>query len=96
MGYRIIYGGVKKVRGTERRTSRRAALTGLFFLIFLILVQSLWPRGAAIVKGFLVPKAASVMVVSLEEAASELKSGEGLRTVLEDCFLGLKNGSWLD
>ena len=47
MAYRINYPPGGKKRGREVRRGRLPALTALCFLGFLLLVQFLWPEGAA-------------------------------------------------
>lgn len=76
MGYRIDYGPVKKVRGLEKRTSRLAALTGLFFLLFVITVCCFWPEGVAELRQILLPGDPAVTTSAMEELADSLRTGE--------------------
>ena len=55
MGYRVEYDSVKKVRGVQKRTAGRLAMTGVFFLVFLVLVACFWPEGASILRDALLP-----------------------------------------
>lgn len=78
MGYRVDYQPVKKVRGAEKRTSKIPALTALFLVLFLLLVNGFWPRGAEVLKEVLIPGDPAVTVAALEDFATELKAGENL------------------
>ena len=83
MGYRVEYQPVKKVRGAEKRTVWVPALTGLFLLLFLLLVNSTWPRGAEVLQGLIFPGDASVTAAALEELTVELRAGEELASAFE-------------
>lgn len=83
MGYRVDYQPVKKVRGVEKRTARGPALTALFLLTFLLLVNSTWPRGAEVLRGLLFSGDAAVTAAALDDLAAELRSGEELDSALE-------------
>ena len=76
MGYRIDYGPVKRVRGLEKRTSGLAALTGLFFLLFVITVCCFWPEGVAELRQILLPGDPAVTTSAMEELADSLRTGE--------------------
>lgn len=84
MGYRIDYGPVKKVRRAERRTSRLAALTGLFLLLFVVSVCCFWPEGTAVLRDWLFPGDPAVAAAAMEELTDSLQTGgkieESLRT----------------
>ncbi|MBO7251144.1 MAG: hypothetical protein J6V25_00800 [Oscillospiraceae bacterium] len=45
MGYRIDYRPMRKVRNLPLKYSGLCALTGLFFLLFLILTNLYWQKG---------------------------------------------------
>lgn len=77
MGYRITYEPVKKVRMCEKRHSSVAALTGAFFLVFLILVNLLWPAGAETLREVFLPGDEAVTAAALEKFAADLGAGEG-------------------
>lgn len=83
MGYRVDYLPIKKIRGREKRTSRVAALTGICFVLFCILVSSVWPQGADVLRGIVFPGNAAVTVAALDDFALELKSGEEWSSALE-------------
>ena len=78
MGYRIDYGPVKKVRGVEKRTSRLAALTGMFLLLFVITVCCFWPEGTAVLRDWFLPGDPVVTAAAMEELTDSLRTGEGI------------------
>lgn len=83
MGYRVDYQPVKKVRGVEKRRIGVPALTGLFLLLFILLINSVWPRGAEVLRGLLFSGDISVATAALEDMAVELRSGEELSSAVE-------------
>lgn len=83
MPYRIDYQATKKVRGAEKRREPISALTALFFLLFLLLAGSLWPKGAAALRSLVIPGEAAVTVNALEDLAGELRAGEGIQEALD-------------
>lgn len=96
MGYRVEYQPVKKVRGVEKRTSRVPALTALFFLLFLLLVNGFWPQGAEILREILIPGDPTVTVAALETFTQELQTGEELSIAFEDFCRTILEGAELD
>lgn len=78
MGYRVEYGSVRKVRNLDSRFSRKAAFTGMFLLLFLVLVKICWPQGSAILQEFFLPGNGAVTAAALDTFAEELRSGESL------------------
>lgn len=84
MGYRITYEPVKKVRGAEKRHSSTAALAGLFFLVFLLLVNLFWPQGAQTLRELILPGDGAVTAAALEEFAEDLGSGLPIAAAAED------------
>ena len=83
MGYRVDYQPVNKVRGLEKRTARAPALAALCLVLFCLLVNSIWPRGAEVMRELLIPGNPAVTVAALEDFAEELKAGEALPSALE-------------
>ena len=83
MGYRVDYSPVRKVRNAEKRTLRLPALTMLFFLLFVFLVLSFWPRGSVLLREILIPGDPDITVQALEAFARNLRSGEELSGALE-------------
>lgn len=84
MSYRIDYQGVKKVRGAERRVSRVASLTALFFAAFLLLVNFCWPKGKQKLQELVIPQEAVAAFSALENFAQELECGADLTGALRD------------
>lgn len=83
MGYRVDYQPVKKVRGVEKRTARLPALIAVCLVLFLLLVNCTWPRGAQVLRGLFFPGDAAATAAALEDFAMELKAGEELPSALE-------------
>lgn len=83
MGYRVDYQPIRKVRGAEKRKARVTALTALCLVLFVLLVNSMWPRGAEVLRGMFFPGDAAVTVSALEDLAVELKAGEELTSAFE-------------
>lgn len=79
MGYRVEYAPIRKVRGAERKISRVSALTGVWLLFFILLVNGFWPRGAMVMRDLLMP----VDTAALETLASDLRAGAQLDEAVE-------------
>lgn len=85
MGYRIEYKSVKKVRGVEKRKSRILALSALFFLIFLSLVNHfLSEQSNRLLSTVLQEK--SIVVSAMDQMARELQENAALPEVLKNFF----------
>ena len=93
MGYRIEYGPVKKVRGMEKRISRKAALTGLCFLLFCILVGVFWPERVETLRNLLIPGDPAVTAAAMEELTAELQAGRDLTDSLMNFCLTVLEGA---
>jgi len=96
MGYRIEYGPVKKVRGLERRCSRRAALTAMCLLLFSICVGCFWPKGADVMRNLLFSGDAAVTAAAMENLTEDLQAGEPVTDVLRDFCVQIIDGANLD
>lgn len=83
MGYRVEYQPIKKVRNAEKRKAGLPALVGMCLLLFLILVNSVWPRGSEVLQRLIFPGDAAVTAAALEELATELHAGEELLSAVE-------------
>lgn len=83
MSYRIDYQPMKKVRGWEKRTAPRSAMTAFCFLLFLVLTFALWPKGAQTLRALVIPGDAAVTVAALEDLAVDLREGESVQSALE-------------
>ena len=85
MGYQIRYRGIGKIRYGDRRRTGLGALTGLTFLIFLLLVQFLWPEGMAVVREGLRPVWRET-IAAVETFSDDLQQG-GLASDAVETFL---------
>lgn len=77
MGYRIDYQPVRRLQNIQQRHPRRAALTGILFLLFLLLVSRIWPEGR---------RAAQELLFSVDFAAqliNQLECGVPLLEALD-------------
>lgn len=96
MGYRVDYQPIKKVRGAEKRKSGIPALTALCLLVFLLLVNSCWPRGARVLRSLLLPGDAAVTVAALEDFAVELGAGDSFPGAFENFCRRVIQGAEID
>lgn len=83
MGYRVDYRPIKKIRRAEKRRSGLAAMTALWFLIFLLLTNGLWPRGAEVLQSVLIPGDPEITTAALKSLVEDLKAGEPLADAVE-------------
>lgn len=83
MGYRVDYRPVKKIRGAEKRHTGLPAMIAVWFLLFVLLVNAVWPRGAEVMRGFFFSGDAEVTAAALETMAVDLKNGKPLPAALE-------------
>ena len=84
MGYRVDYGPVKQERKGRSSISRVLMLTAVCLLVFLLLVNSFWPRGAQVLRSFLLPGDAAVTAAALEDLSAALRNGEEISSALEN------------
>lgn len=96
MGYRIDYQPIKKVRGLEKRSCRRTALTFLSLLLFFLLTWGFWPEGRALLQEALIPGDNAVTVTALENLSNELSAGTELSQALEIFCMDILEGAELD
>ena len=82
MGYRVEY-QMEQTEKTDARPGRFPVMLGSCLLVFLLLVNGLWPRGAQMLRELLLPGNPAVTVAALEDFAQELKAGEALESALE-------------
>lgn len=84
MGYRIEYHTAQRKQHNFISFVRLPVLTMMCFLIFLFLVEAMWPDGAAWIQksGFFSGTIAAVS--ALNELAAELHCGEPLVTAFSD------------
>ena len=81
MGYHIVYQSGQTKCG-RRRSIRLPLLTMLCFVLFLILVEYLWPQGAEFLHTFLPGDRDSVAVSALDHLAEELRGGKNLQSAV--------------
>lgn len=84
MGYRVEYETVPKVRRMEQKRSGTAALTAMFFVVFLLVTSLLWPEGREVLREIFLPGDPAVTVAALETLADELQTGAQLGDALEN------------
>lgn len=96
MGYRVDYGPVKKVRGTEKRVCRGASVIGVFLLLVFLLAGSLWPEGKAILRRLIFPGDPAVTAAALENLTEDLRSGEDLTDSMSAFCIQILEGAELD
>ena len=78
MGYQVEYPPFARSDGYPKRISRISALTVLFLILFCLLVNSAWPRGAEVLKQLLFSEELVISAAALEDMAQELHSGARL------------------
>jgi len=84
MGYRIEYQSAQKKYANKSHYMRLPVLVVLCFFLFLFLVETLWPDGAALIrKAAFYPKEV-IAVSALNDLADELRYGESLVTAFAD------------
>ncbi len=96
MSYRVDYGPMKKVRGMEKRVSRRCALTGLFFLVFVVMVYCFWPEGKTAMEHLLLPGDRAVAAAAWEDFAGELRGGKEISESLRLLCVRILEGAGFD
>ena len=82
MGYRIQYGPVRKLRRSAYSRSGMVGLTGLFFLVFMIMVNLLWAEGVEVIRESLHIKGVS-LTTAAEEVSDSLKQGENALDIVK-------------
>lgn len=83
MAYRIEYKAVRGLQNRNRYRCRRAAITGLLFVLFITEVWFFWPEGKSVLQGILFSGDVAVTVAALDDFAHQL--GEGI--AIKDAFI---------
>ena len=96
MGYRVDYGPGNSEHKGNNSLSRVLVLTAVCLLVFLLLVNSFWPRGAEVLRSFLLPGDAAVTAAALEELSAELQNGEDISSALESFCRKIIQNAHLD
>ena len=82
MSYQIDYQPVTKLHRLHQCRTRRAALTGLFAGLFLLLVGTGWDAGRSVLRGILFSGDWSVTVEAAEALVHRLGSGENMQEAI--------------
>ena len=75
MSYRIEYQPMKRPGSRQGGSLRRPALTGMFFLLFVFLVDAFWPQGREMLRELLIPGDPDVTVEAFGVFANAIQSG---------------------
>lgn len=79
MGYCIKYGAGKGGTSAVPSNSRRLwAMTGAFFLLFLILTHVFWPSGVETMRGILLPGDPAAVEAAFTRMSDSLEQGDSL------------------
>lgn len=82
MGYRVDYS--REPKKQKHGLFRPLLMTAMCLAVFLFLVTAFWPRGAQILRIWLLPGDAAVTAAALEDFTQELRNGEELVSALEN------------
>lgn len=96
MGYRVDYRPVRKMRRIERTRMRLPVMTAGFFLAFLVLVNSCWPRGRAVLREIMVSGNLETAANALETLAVQLRDGDKLSSAAEVFYDRIVEGTMFD
>ena len=83
MGYRIEYQPVKKIRGAQRQRTMTPALICICLLLFLLLVNSLWPKGADFLREYVFSESQKAAVIALDRLVSDLQEGASFSATID-------------
>ena len=78
MSYRIVYEPEKCVQQSFKESSSGRILTALCFLIFVWLVQSLWPEGREVLTKYLLPGEPALAQAAFSVLLDNLRHGMGM------------------
>lgn len=84
MGYRIEYHTVQRKQRTFVSFIRLPVLTIACFLIFLFLIDTTWPEGAALLEKSRLFSKGTAAASALNDLADELYCGEPIMTAFAD------------
>lgn len=82
MGYQVIYDEEKRQQGRGFRF-RLIPLTGIAFLVFLLLVNAYWSKGQEVLRNLLLPEAVNSALTAVTTFAERILSGEALPVAWE-------------
>ena len=85
MSYRVEYAssGIKRKQIRQRR-DRTLLLTGVCFLIFLLIAGGFWPRGAQALRDMLLPGDSAATAAAWAELTQELHAGTPVGSAVEN------------
>lgn len=85
MSYRVEYAssGIKRKQIRQRR-DRTLLLTGVCFLIFLLIVGGFWPRVAQALRDMLLPGDSAATAAAWAELTRELRAGAPVGSAVEN------------
>lgn len=91
MGYKISYEPIRKLRGAQTRRSRIGALVGIFFLLFLLMVNLFWAEGKDVLRDLVMPGDAAVTTAALNQLSVNLKQGLPVQESVEEFCRAILN-----
>ena len=91
MGYKISYEPIRKLRGAQTCRSRIGALVGIFFLLFLLMVNLFWTEGKDVLRELVMPGDAAVTTAALNQLSVNLKQGLPVQVSVEDFCRAILN-----
>lgn len=84
MGYRVVYEPVsKKVPLFREKRFRIPGMAAVCFLLFLLLVNGIWPRGREVLQKILWPGNGETTLLAAEAFVQELRYGEPIGDAVE-------------
>ena len=90
MSYRIQYPSPHAAKSIRQRKIRLPLLTVLCFLLFLFLVNTFWPQGAAYMAEKMAVLRRSAAVMALDRLAEDLLRGEPLAAAFSEFCYGIR------
>ena len=97
MGYRVAYPLKMKLPRQKTGHTRRTLFTVIFLCIFLVTVAVAWPRGKAVLQGFLFSGDLAVTAAAFENMTSDLQAGMPFPDALEEfCIRVLTESEFAD
>ena len=93
MGYRILYGSVKKARDLEKRVCRSAAMMGCLLVLFLLVISILWPEGSTMLRNLLYPGDPAVTASAIQVLMDDLSAGFGIYDAVSHFCIQILEGA---
>ena len=95
MSYRIEYGSTTPMKFLQkRRKTDIRTLTALCMILFALAVGQFWPRGKAVLRGFLLPGKPSMTEQAFSCLVSDLSQGVGFEEAMTTfCQQIIDNGA---